>query len=75
MSQVTIEEAGHRLSELIMETPPGEEIILTRNNLPIAKIVPLSNRPQPRRGSGKAFIRRIADEFDDIPEGFEEYVP
>lgn len=75
MAQVTIEEAASRLSDLITETPVGEEIILTRNSLPIAKLIPLQDRPRPRRGSGKTFIRRIADDFDAVPEGFEEYMP
>ena len=75
MSHVTIEEAERRLSDLITETPAGEEIILTRNSLPIAKLIPLAERPQPRRGSGKEFIHRVAEDFDEIPEGFEEYMP
>lgn len=75
MSQVTIEEAVLRLADLITETPAGEEIILTRNSLPIAKLIPLPERPKPRRGSGKGYIRRIAEDFDATPEGFEEYMP
>ena len=75
MSEIAIEEAVTRLSELIMKTQGGEEIILTRNSFPIAKLIPLPERPRPRRGSGKGFIRHIADDFDEIPEGFEEYMP
>ena len=75
MSHVTIEEAERRLSDLITETPPGQEIILTRDSRPIAKLIPLRERPQPRRGSGKGFIGRIAEDFSETPEGFEEYAP
>ena len=75
MSQVTIEEAVLRLADLITETPAGEEIILTRNSLPIAKLIPLPERPKPRRGSGRGYIRHIAEDFDATPEGFEEYMP
>ena len=75
MSQITIEEAALRLSDIITETPAGEEIILTRNSLPIAKLIPLPQRAEPRRGSGKGLIRRIAEDFDETPEGFEEYMP
>ena len=74
MTRVTVEEAALRLSELLTETPVGHEIILTRNSFPVAKLVPLSARPRPSRGSGKGLIRHIADDFDEIPEGFEEYV-
>ena len=76
MSQVTVEEAALRLPELIRESAAGEEIVLTQNGLPAAKLVPLkSERPQPKRGSGKEFIRYVADDFDATPEGFEEYMP
>jgi prevent-host-death family protein len=75
VSHITIEEAALRLSDLITETPTGEEIILTRNSLPIAKLIPLPERPRPRRGSGRGFIVRIAEDFDETPEGFEEFVP
>jgi antitoxin (DNA-binding transcriptional repressor) of toxin-antitoxin stability system len=74
VSHVTIEEVALRLSDLITATPAGEEIILTRNSLPIAKLIPLPERRRPRRGSGRGFIRRIAEDFDETPEGFEEYM-
>ena len=75
MSQIAIADAAIRLDDLVNESRAGQEIILTRNNQPVAKIVPVSiERPRPRRGSGKDFIRYIAPDFDATPEGFEEYL-
>lgn len=76
MSQIAISEAAIRLNELVDESRAGREVILTRNSQPVAKIVPLTtSKPQPRRGSGKNFVRFIAPDFDATPEGFEEYMP
>jgi prevent-host-death family protein len=76
MSQITISEAAQRLDELIDESRAGGDVVLTRDNHPVAKIIPLlGERPRPRFGSGKDFIAYIAPDFDEIPEGFEEYMP
>jgi hypothetical protein len=70
MRTLPLEEAGVRLVEIINELAPGEEIVLTRDGIPIAttrKLLPL--------GTLKGSVLRIAPDFDDIPEGFEEYLP
>ena len=76
MSVITIEEASKKLDQLVDESQRGQEVVLTRANRPIAKIVPLpTERPKARFGSGKDFIAYIAPDFDETPEGFEEYMP
>ena len=42
MTQVTLEDAGARLPQLIADAQGGEEII-TRNSAPVARIVPLDD--------------------------------
>ena len=74
MLSVTIETASMRLSELIMESPAGEEIILTQNSLPVAKLVRLSRKPR-KAGSAKNIEHFMADDFKKIPDGFEDYLP
>lgn len=71
---ITMEEASSKLSELIHNSLPGDEIILTENNLAIAKIVSLP-KPSRKAGSAKDKILYFADDFNDTPEGFEEYMP
>ena len=79
MVQITLEEAATRLPELIREANAGEEVVLTENNLPVAKLITLSspgNEPKPRarRGGSKGTILYMAPDFDATPEGFEEYM-
>lgn len=76
MPQFTIAEAKANLSSLVKKAMMGEEIIITKNNKPLLKLTPIQpdkpKRPQP--GSGKHEILYIADDFDAIPEGFEDYI-
>ena len=39
MSTVTIEEAQKKLSELIHRLTPGEEVVITENDQPVARLV------------------------------------
>lgn len=76
MSSITLEEAALRLPQLVRNARESGDIVLTEDNTPVAKIVALPQRRQPRRpGSAKGIILHIADDFNAIPEGFEEYVP
>ena len=52
----------------------GEEIVIARDNKPLAMLAPI-RRPAGKRipGSGKGQILFMADNFDAIPEGFEDY--
>jgi antitoxin (DNA-binding transcriptional repressor) of toxin-antitoxin stability system len=77
MQSMPLEQAEGHLAEIIEKLAPGEEIVLTRGNEPIATIkasVPTSRDP-PRLGTLKGTILSIAPDFDDIPEGFEEHLP
>lgn len=77
MQTITVEEAQSRLAEIIDKLLPGEEIVLTRDEKAIATIkapLPPAREP-PRLGTLKGTILYIAPDFDDIPEGFEEYLP
>jgi prevent-host-death family protein len=48
VSTVTIQEAQARLPDLIHKLTPGEEVVITENNQPVAKLV--SEQPQPKPG-------------------------
>jgi antitoxin (DNA-binding transcriptional repressor) of toxin-antitoxin stability system len=77
MSTIAVEEAQARLVEIIQQLMPGEEVVLTQNERPVAtlKASPPAARAAPQLGTLKGTILRIAPEFDAIPEGFEEYLP
>ncbi len=77
MQTIPLEQAEGHLAEIIDKLSPGEEIVLTRDDKPVAtiKAAPLPD-PTPRKfGTLKGTILFIAPDFDAIPEGFEVYLP
>jgi prevent-host-death family protein len=75
MSTVTIEEAQAKLPELIDRLVPGEEVIITRNERPVAKLVG-QQRPirQPRRpGSAKGKLVILAEDDAHLKD-FKDYM-
>lgn len=74
MSKFNIAQAKARFSELVQKAMLGEEVIIAKDNKPVLKLVPLEKPKQPRKpGSAKGKIW-MAEDFDAIPEGFEDYV-
>jgi prevent-host-death family protein len=75
MSIVTIEEARAKLAELIDKIVLGEEVIITRNQQPVAQLIPLpSAKSQPVFGSCKGMLTIIAED-DEYLADFKEYMP
>jgi antitoxin (DNA-binding transcriptional repressor) of toxin-antitoxin stability system len=77
MQTISVEEAERHLGAIIDKLPPGEELVLTKDDKPVAAVRAISQEEsEPRRfGTLKGTILYIAPDFDDIPEGFEEYLP
>lgn len=75
---IPIDEAQAKLKELIHQLVPGEEVIITENEHPVAKLVSeqpkplLTNRPGP--GLCKGMITYIAPDFDEPLEDMKEYM-
>ena len=75
---ITIDEAQAMLKDLIHRLAPGEEVVITENQRPVAKLV--SEAPKPKTGLrlppglGKGFITVISDD-DEHLEDFQEYMP
>ena len=75
MSNVTIEEAQAKLPELIDHLSPGEEVVITRNSQPVAKLVSQpAQPPQPIFGRGKGKVLIVAEDDEHLKD-FEEYMP
>ena len=74
MYEVSVEKNGTiELPALIESVVEGEEVIFTRNNLPIAKLVAVrQEKPRPQFGSAKGLFV-IAEDFDAPLEDFDEY--
>ena len=77
MQTIPVEEAQGRLAEIIEKLAPGEEVVLTRDEKPVATVrATPPPEPAPRMfGTLKGTILYIAPDFDAIPEGFEDYLP
>lgn len=78
MTSVSIQEAEGKLAELIHKLRPGDEVVITEGNRPVAKLVSESGlsssglRPPP--GLGKGYITIVSDD-DEHLEDFKEYMP
>ena len=78
MMQTTMELENLRMTlpELLDHLTPGDEVILTRNQQRVAKLV--GEQPQPQRprvpGLGKGMITILADD-DEHLQDFAEYMP
>jgi prevent-host-death family protein len=66
---VNVHEAKTHLSRLLERVSEGEEIVIARAGRPVARLVPVEERPQrrePGSASGRVVIR---DDFDaPLPE-------
>ena len=71
MTQLDISQAKAYLSKLLGLAIKGEEIVITQDNKPVAKISPIK-RPL-KRGSAKNQVW-MSDDFDEPLEDFKEYM-
>lgn len=67
--QVNVHEAKTHFSRLLARVKEGEEIIIAKAGAPVARLVPVAERPARRvPGSAKGKVT-IAPDFDDpLPE-------
>ena len=73
MTTVAIELAQQNLSQLIADVSLGEHVVITRNNVPVAELIPVSqSNVKPTFGSAKGLIQ-MAPEFDAPIEDLREY--
>lgn len=64
MASVNVHEAKTHLSELLKRVEGGEEIVIARAGQPVAKLVPLRKRTDPREPGGWEGKVWIAPDFD-----------
>ncbi|MEU0280309.1 MULTISPECIES: type II toxin-antitoxin system prevent-host-death family antitoxin [unclassified Streptomyces] len=66
--QYNVHEAKTHFSRILEQVATGEEVVISKAGVPVAKVIPL--RPEVRRtgrGSLKGRIR-INDDFDELPD-------
>ena len=74
MTTVGLEEAKARLEELLEVAATGEKIVITKADGSAFELVPKA-RTGRRGGLGRAAGIWLADDFDSLPDGFEDYLP
>jgi prevent-host-death family protein len=74
MQNIDINQARQHFPELVEKSILGNEIIITRKGLPIAKIIGiLKHKKQRQFGTAKGLIK-MSDDFDKPLEDFKEYM-
>ncbi|OFX13905.1 MAG: prevent-host-death protein [Alphaproteobacteria bacterium RIFOXYD12_FULL_60_8] len=73
MSQFNIAHAKSHFSELVDKALMGEEVVISRDNKPLLKLVPVKSKTQRQPGSGKSDVQFMASDFDAPLEDFDEY--
>ena len=64
---VTLEEAQAHLAELISKLTPGEEVVITDNQQPVARLLPVNTKALRKLGTMRGSIKYIAPDFDASP--------
>lgn len=77
MATVTIQEAQAQLTDLIHRLTPGNEVVITEDDQPVAKLVSAPANPpkKPRQpGTLRGSVLYMAPDFDAPLEDFKEYM-
>jgi prevent-host-death family protein len=77
IANVTIEEAQSKLAKLIDDLRAGDEVIITKNNRPVARLVGTAEPGSKGRrlGTLRGTVTYMADDFDAPLDEFKEYMP
>lgn len=73
MKPVKIHEAKTHFSKLIALVEQGDEVVVQRGDVPVARIVPYTAAGRGRKAGALKGEIWIGPDFDEIPAGFEGY--
>jgi antitoxin (DNA-binding transcriptional repressor) of toxin-antitoxin stability system len=72
---IPLAEAAANLADLVAGLRPGDEVVLTQHERPVAKLLVPDPPPEPRRpGSAKGLLTVVSDDDDHLAD-FAEYMP
>ncbi len=76
MPTITLEEAQAHLPELIERLQPGEELVITSNQKPVARLTGAVEavRAERRLGTMRGSVLSMAADFDAPLDDFKEYM-
>lgn len=76
MPTVTLQEAQSLLPDLIHSLSPGDELVITENDQPLARLTraaPPARKPR-QPGTLKGTVLYMAPDFDEPLDDFKEYM-
>jgi len=74
MTTVAIEQAQRDLSRLIDDVTLGEHVVITKDEVPVAELVPVARPvPKPTFGSARGMVR-MSDDFEAPIDDFRDYM-
>jgi antitoxin (DNA-binding transcriptional repressor) of toxin-antitoxin stability system len=74
LENITLEDAQSNLPEIIDHLKPGTEVIITRNNQPVAALhLPAIATPQPRFGSCQGALTILVEDDEHLLD-FKDYM-
>ncbi len=74
MEQVDLKEAQEHLFELVKRAAGGEEVIISEENRPLAKLVSAVPSARQRQFGSAGGLIEMSDDFDEPLEDFREYM-
>lgn len=74
MQRVSVEEAKANLPELIEAVVSGEEVLIAKDDQPMAKLVSAESSQNRRQFGGAKGLITIHEDFDEPLEDFREYM-
>lgn len=77
MTKISIEEAQAQLPDLIHRLHSGDEVVITKNNQPVARLMATAVEPrqQPRQpGTLRGSVLYMSPDFDAPLDDFRDYM-
>lgn len=72
---ISVQHAVAHLAELVRTLEPGDEIVLTQDDRPVARIVPGGPRRSRRTAGACKGMLAVRTEDEEHLDGFREYMP
>ena len=73
-ASISVEKAQATLKELIGKLVPGEELVITDNQRPVAKLIATPQLAERKLGTLKGTVLYMAPDFDAPLDDFKEYM-
>lgn len=70
---IGIDEARTKLKDIIAQLGPDDEVVITENSRPIARLI-APHKAQPQFGSCKGMLTIVQDDEEHLAD-FKEYMP